>query len=349
MFDDPIIDVVKKAVSAFAAFARAIPKDEYEGVVVPIRRSIDGTGAVGRTVPGFSIPNAIAPLVPILIAGLTTGSNEQRENSAYAIAELVPRTEESSLKPFVIPFTGPLIRVATQATNYPPGVKVAILTALQQEVTLIPALVKPFFPQLQRTFAKAVGDPASVNVRNKAGDALGELMKHQARVDALCTELINGQKANIVESEDIAASFVQALARVVQGAHASISDGTRESIVNVVHDAFANQFQDPYIDAVSLLFASLSHWPQTMEPLLREHILAPPPSQLASCTILAIVSYTPAILEELVMAMDIARKVVACASSDRGVISRPAKEARDTMKDSGVWSDTSPVLDILSA
>jgi hypothetical protein len=246
MFDDPNIDVVQNAVSAFASFAKAIPKDEYEGTVVSIRRAIDGTGAFGRTVPGFSIPNAIAPFVPILISGLTTGSNEQRENSAYAISELVPRTEESSLKPFVIPFTGPLIRVATQATNYPPGVKVAILTALQQEVTLIPALVKPFFPQLQRTFAKAVGDPASVNVRNKAGDALGELMKHQARVDALCTELINGQKANLEESEEISASFVQALAKVVQGAHISISDPMKETIVNIINDGFAGQYQGPF-------------------------------------------------------------------------------------------------------
>jgi hypothetical protein len=50
-----------------------------------------------------------------LIAGMTiASSNEQRENSAHAIGELVPHTEESSHKPFVIPFIGPLIRVATQ-------------------------------------------------------------------------------------------------------------------------------------------------------------------------------------------------------------------------------------------
>jgi hypothetical protein len=286
MFDDPIMEVAEKAVSAFAAFAKSIPKDEYEGVVVSIRRSIDATGAAGRTVPGFSISNAIAPFVPILIAGLTTGSNEQRENSAYAIGELVPRTAEASIKPFVIPFTGPLIRVATQATNYPPGVKVAILTALLQEVALIPTLVKPFFPQLQRTFAKSVGDPASVNVRTKAGDALGELMKHQARVDPLCTELINGQKSNVEESEDIAASFVYALAKVVRSAHAAISDSIKENVVNVVDEAFDGQFQgesrffsidlftddghsDVYIDAISLLFASVSHYPSLAERLIQ--------------------------------------------------------------------------------
>lgn len=242
MFDDPISDVVQNAVTSFAAFAKSIPKDEYEGVVVPIRRAIDGTGSAGRTVPGFSVPNATAPFVPILIAGLTTGSNEQRENAAFAISELIPRAEESSIKPFVIPFTGPLIRVATQAGNYPPGVKVAILTALHQEVALIPALVKPFFPQLQRTFAKSVGDPSSINVRNRAADALGDLMKHQTRVDPLCTELITGYKSNLEENDEVSAGFLRALAMVVRNAHASIGEAIRDSTASIVNDGFAGQF-----------------------------------------------------------------------------------------------------------
>ena len=46
-------------------------------------------------------------MVPITIAGLTTGNDEQRENAAYAIGDLVERTQESatSIKPSVVPFT----------------------------------------------------------------------------------------------------------------------------------------------------------------------------------------------------------------------------------------------------
>lgn len=95
------------------------------------------------------------------------GSNEQRENAAYAIGDLVTRTEESALKPYVVQLMGPLIRVAAQATAYPPGVKGAILSALETMLDTIPTFVKPFFPQLQRTFVKATSDPSSLAVRRK--------------------------------------------------------------------------------------------------------------------------------------------------------------------------------------
>jgi hypothetical protein len=101
-------------------------------------------GAPGRTVPGFGLLTGVVPTVPIIIAGLTAGSNEQRENAAYAIGDLVERTDESTIKPFVVPFTGPLIRVATRTTTYPPGVKTAILSALAAMLERIPNHVKPF-------------------------------------------------------------------------------------------------------------------------------------------------------------------------------------------------------------
>jgi hypothetical protein len=52
-----------------------------------------------------------------------------------------------------------------------------------QIVMSIPAFVKPFFPQLQRTFVKSASDPTSTSVRKKAAVALSALMKNQPRVD----------------------------------------------------------------------------------------------------------------------------------------------------------------------
>ena len=100
---------------------------------------------------GSSLPKGVTPTVPIIIAGLTTGSNEQCENTAYAIGDLVERTDESAIRPFIVPFTGPLIRVATQAT-YPPDGRTAILPAFAAMLERIPNYVEPFFSQLQRTF-----------------------------------------------------------------------------------------------------------------------------------------------------------------------------------------------------
>jgi len=237
LFDDSEVQVHTAACQAFDTLVKSIPKNEYEPLVVTLRRAIESTGAPGRTVPGFSLPKGVASTVPIIIAGLTTGNNEQRENAAYAIGALVERTDEIVMKAFVVPFTGPLIRVATQATIYPAGVKTAILSALAQMLQRIPNHVKPFFPQLQRTFVKSVGDPASVVVRTTAAEALGILMRSQSRVDPVVTELISGARSN---EEEVAASFVLALSYVVRSAstHGGVGDKARESCIELLHLAF---------------------------------------------------------------------------------------------------------------
>jgi hypothetical protein len=234
--EDSQVSVHTAAWTALDVFVSSIPKDELEPLVVPLRRSIESTGGPGQTVPGYNLPKGIAPLAPIIIAGLTTGSNEQREQAAYAIGDLVQRTEEASIKPFVVQFTGPLIRVATQATTYPPGVKASILSALTTMLEKIPSFVRPFFPQLQRTFVKSASDPSSVVVRNRAAVALGVLMRNQPRVDPVITELIGGVRVS--EDEAIGASLVGALAGVVRSASRNVGEKAREACVELVGDAF---------------------------------------------------------------------------------------------------------------
>lgn len=235
LMEDPVVSVHTAALHAFDAFVKSVPKDELEPLVVPLRRSIESTGAPGSVVPGFSLPKGVGPTVPIIIAGLTTGSNEQREQAAYAIGDLVERTEEGAIKPYVVSFTGPLIRVATQATSYPPGVKNAILSALTSMLERIPAFVKPFFPQLQRTFVKSTSDTASNSVRSHAARALGILMKHQPRVDPVVVELIAGVKVN---DDAISSSLVLALAKVVRNASQNLGEKAREACLELVADSF---------------------------------------------------------------------------------------------------------------
>ncbi|KAG7439405.1 uncharacterized protein BT62DRAFT_737737 [Guyanagaster necrorhizus] len=179
--EDDYEDVYASALQTIDVFLRSVPKDELESLVVPLRRSVESTGAPSHFVPGFSVPKAVGPLVPVIIAGLTTGSNEQREQAAYAIGHLVERTEDTAIKPFVVSFTDLLIRVATQATSYRRAVKTAILGPLTSMLERIPAFVKLLYLQPQRTFVKGVSDPAGIVVRNKAAKALGVLMKSQPR------------------------------------------------------------------------------------------------------------------------------------------------------------------------
>lgn len=242
--EDREVEVHTAAQHSLDVFVKSIPKDELEPLVVPLHRNLESAGAPGHDVPGFSLTKGIAPMVPIIIAGLTTGSNDQREAAAYAIGDLVERTSPEAFKPFVVPFTGPLIRVATQATSYPPAVKTAILSGLTSMLERIPLFVKPFFPQLQRTFVKSASDPASVVVRTKAGRALGVLMKNQPRVDPVVTELISGIRTS---EEGIAGSLVLALANVIDGAGENIGEKARETCVEIVDDAFKESHDGAFL------------------------------------------------------------------------------------------------------
>ncbi|KAI0060576.1 ARM repeat-containing protein [Artomyces pyxidatus] len=336
--DDRVVAVHTAAWNAFDAFVKSIPKDDLESLVVPLRRTVENTGTPGTPVPGFSLPKGVAPFVPIIIAGLTTGSNEQREQAAYAIGDLVERTAEAAIKPYVVPFTGPLIRVATQATTYPPSVKTALLRALTTMLERIPAFVKPFFPQLQRTFVKSASDPASAVVRTKAAQALGVLMKNQPRVDPVVTELITGAKTN---DEGIAASLVLALSNVIQSAGPNVGEKAREAAAELVADAFKEIHDDSYIQSTAALFASLSSHPDQVQSIIERYLLAgTPTSALSSHSILALLTLADSddsgsanILGPFRPVLpSIAKKVQESIGTEKPNIARPAREAKEILR-----------------
>ncbi|KAK0212097.1 armadillo-type protein [Desarmillaria ectypa] len=339
--EDHYDNVYSSAVQTIDVFLKSVPKDELESLVVPLRRSIESTGAPGRFVPGFSVPKAVAPLVPVIIAGLTTGSNEQREQAAYAIGDLVERTEDIAIKPYVVSFTGPLIRVATQATTYPPAVKTAILSALTSMLERIPAFVKPFYPQLQRTFVKGVSDPASIVVRNKAAKALGVLMRSQPRVDPVVTELIAGAKSNTDDS--IGSSAVVALAHVVRSAKESVGEKAREACVDLVMDAYRGSSDESYIQAIASLVAALAIFPDVLQPVVESYLVAgTPASVISSHTLLTILSPddeddSPTVgaenlFQKLGLMRSVAQKVIESSGNEKPSIARPAREAREALR-----------------
>lgn len=255
MLEDRQVEVYTAAWNALDIFVKYIPKDELESLVIPLRRSIELTGGPGLIVPGFNIQKGVSPTVPIIIAGLTTGTHEQKEHAAYAIGELVERTDEFAIKPFVVPFTGPLIRVVTQATTCPPAVKSAILSALTTMLERIPTLIKPFFPQLQRTFVKSSSDPTSSTVRSKAAEALGVLMKNQPRVDPVITELLTGIKGN---DDAVSTSLVNALSNVIKNSSHNVGEKAREACADLIAESFRSDRGDKYLEAIQLLKSTFS-------------------------------------------------------------------------------------------
>ncbi|KAG8843400.1 translational activator of GCN4 [Serendipita sp. 405] len=344
--DDRQAEVVEAAVPAFEAFVKSIEKDDLDSIVVTLRRTIESTGAPGRTVPGFNIKGSVSSMVPVIVAGLTTGNNEQREQAAYAIGDLVERTEEIALKPYVVPFTGPLIRVATQATAFPPGVKVAILKSLGTMLEHIPTHVKPFFPQLSRTFVKSCSDSSSLAVRNAAAKSLGALTKsNQTRIDALVTELIGTAQAS--EDDAIAASLVLALAYVVRHAITTTSASSKEACISMLESAFRERHDEPYLHGMATLFTSFEPSPELLQGVVRSHILqGTPPSVLSSLIILHAVEDAPKLFYTMNCVPSVLRKIVESIGESVPAISRPAREAKELIRTTPPFCDDDSVLAI---
>ncbi|WVR05268.1 hypothetical protein IAU60_002280 [Kwoniella sp. DSM 27419] len=346
LFDDPTEEVVTAAWQALDHFVKTVDKDELEDLVVPLRRSIESSGAPGRPVPGFSRPKGVQSIVPILLAGVLSGTQEQREQAALGIGELVQRTSEAAIKPYIIQLTGPLIRVIS-GQAIAPQIKTAILLTLTILLDEVPQLVKPFHPQLTRTFVKSASDPAAVSVRNRAAAGLGALMKHQPRVDPLITELIGGVRSG---DSDIAPSMANALAAVCKTAGKNIGAGAKGQIIELVEEAFMAGAKENYNKAISAVVAGLAESDTpSIQPIIDTFLAAPtPPTALVSLMILTLLEEAPDAFYDLDCVEDIAKKVTASvASTDGGPpVTRPARDARDLMK-KGRYGDDDRVQALL--
>jgi len=335
LFDDGEGEVVVAAWEAFENFVKTVEKDELEDLVVPLRRSIEACGEPGHHVAGFSRPKGVQSIVPILLAGVLNGTQEQKEQAAFGIGDLVQRTSEAAIKPYIIQLTGPLIRVIASQT-LAPQIKGAILSTLTVLLEEVPQLVRPFHPQLTRTFVKSASDPLALSVRNRAAVGLGELMKHQPRVDPLITELVGGVRS---ADKDVAPSVAQALAAVCTTAGKGLGAPAKSAIVDLVEDAFGEGRGENYNTAIGKVVGGLAiHDPQCLRPIVDNFLSAPTaPTQLCSLVILSVLEQAPDAFFDLEVEEDIVAKVTASIATDSSAIARPAREAREIMRVNNRW------------
>ncbi|KAJ2164442.1 translational activator of GCN4, partial [Coemansia sp. RSA 560] len=178
--------VVEASWAALDALCKIIPKDDYDGYVGPISRAVLHATELlpkeQKTLPGFNLPKGVGPLLPIYSQGLLTGSSDTKERAVRGMARLVRFTEPTALRLFATGITGPLIRIV--GDRHPPNVKAAILSTLGLLLTQVPALMRPFLPQLQRTFVRGLSE-ADDTVRRRAAAALAALIPLQPRLDPL--------------------------------------------------------------------------------------------------------------------------------------------------------------------
>ncbi|WWC90100.1 uncharacterized protein L201_005033 [Kwoniella dendrophila CBS 6074] len=347
LFDDSTESVVESAWKSLDFFVRTIDKDELEDLVVPLRRSIESSGSPGRTVSGFSRPKGVQSIVPILLAGILSGTQEQREQAALGIGELVQRTTESAIKPYIIQLTGPLIRVIS-GQAIAPQIKSAILLTLTVLLEEVPQLVKPFHPQLTRTFVKSASDPAAVSVRNRAAAGLGALMKHQPRVDPLITELIGGIRSG---DNEIAPSMANALAAVCRSAGKNIGAGAKAQIIELVEEAFTAGRNENYNTSISRIIAGLGYSDSaSIQDIVNTFLIDKDysPTNLTSLMILTVLEESPDTFYELDCLEDVTKKIMSAISDTTGgpSVQRPARESRDLLR-KGKFQDDEKVQALL--
>ncbi|KAH9784174.1 protein ILITYHIA [Citrus sinensis] len=198
-------------------------------------------------IPGFCLPKALQPLLPIFLQGLISGSAELREQAALGLGELIEVTSEQSLKEFVIPITGPLIRII--GDRFPWQVKSAILSTLSIIIRKGGIALKPFLPQLQTTFIKCLQD-STRTVRSSAALALGKLSALSTRVDPLVGDLLSSLQ---VSDAGIREAILTALKGVLKHAGKSVSSAVKIRVYSVLKDLVYHDDDHVRVSAASIL------------------------------------------------------------------------------------------------
>jgi len=176
------------------------------------------TGKERALVPGFCLKKGIQPLLPMFQHGLMHGTPQLRVEAADGLSDLIELTSDAALSPFVIKMTGPLIRIV--GDRFPGEVKSAILYTLHLLLQKSPKQLKPFLPQLQTTFSKALNDSTSGEVRSRAGLAMVELVAAEPRRStAVINELCNAIQGDI--NPIIKTSMAQTLTGIVSNQDAA--------------------------------------------------------------------------------------------------------------------------------
>ena len=227
-FGDRDQDVVTAAWTAMSQLQTRLRKEEMESLVPSTRSVLQQAGTAGHILPGFALPKGMLPVLQIFLQGLMNGTADQRVQAAMGISDIIERSSPDSLKPFVTQITGPLIRVVGERSM---DVKCAILLTLNQLLEKIPTFLRPFLPQLQRTFTKSIADPSSDLLRQRATKALSTLITLTPRVDPLIAELVTGSKA---PDSGVSNAMLKALQEVVSKVGANMSDTSRESILGLM-------------------------------------------------------------------------------------------------------------------
>lgn len=238
--DDKSPQVVQGTFEALTSLIKSQSKESLEKLVKPAYQSLVLTGVKGEEIAGFRLNRGPNCILPIFLHGLMYGNNEQKELSSLSIADIIDKTPATILKPFATIITGPLIRVIGEKVTS--DIKVGILIALTNLLKKIPQFLRPFIPQLQRTFVRSLGDTNNEVLREKAVLALGVLIEYQPRVDSLVTELVTGAKNS--DDNGVKMSMLKAMLEVINKSGSKMSENSKVSIMGLIEEEINNNLNN---------------------------------------------------------------------------------------------------------
>lgn len=161
--------------------------------------------------------------------------------SGLGMEHIVSIATPDALKPYVVQATGPLIRsFAGPSHLIGTDVKIAILSTLSAILLKGAPSCKPFVPQLQTTFVKALQDPSSA-VRNKAAGGLALLIPIATRVDPLLSELQAGLG---VQTGGVKSTLYVALSGVFRFGADKISPATHAGAAAALLSSLGSEDED---------------------------------------------------------------------------------------------------------
>lgn len=290
-FDDGDAAVVKAAWAALSGFTKKLKKEEMESLVPSTRQTLRRVGVAGANLRGFELPKGINAILPIFLQGLMNGTADQRVQAALGISDIVDRTSEASLKPFVTQITGPLIRVVSERST---DVKSSILLTLNNLLEKMPTALKPFLPQLQRTFAKSLADGSSEVLRTRAAKALGTLIKYTPRIDPLIAELVTGSKTT---DAGVKKAMLKALYEVISRAGANMGQASRAAILLLIDGDFDESDSSMTITNAQLLGALIKNVPEeAATSLLRNRVVTSNFNRSSALALNAVLVESPEVL-----------------------------------------------------
>lgn len=250
-------DIAKYSMEMLVVLIKSQRKEVLEKLVKPAQQTLSYIGSEDEDIYAFTLPKGPNCILPIFSHGLMYGNGDQREVAANGISNIIDKTPAAGLRPFVTGIVGPLIRVIGE--RYSGDVKSAILLALNKLFEKIPQMLRPFIPQLQRTFIKSLSDPSSEILRSRAAKALGTLIEYQPKVDPLVTELLNNAKTVEAENVGVKTAILKALLEVIDKAGEKMSESCKNGVMALVEkEMFQEDVQNSTIVAYARLVGSLS-------------------------------------------------------------------------------------------